>query len=106
MDPNELEASVGILDRDVLAGLRTAIANVKAVAKAQVRDEPVMVELPEGHTVEVVERPVRSGGGLRAGRAGAVSVDRRDGGDHRARGGCARDRRMRAARAGRHAHTR
>ena len=57
--PNELEASVGVLEADVLAGLRTAIANVKSVAKAQVRDEPVTVELPEGHTVEVVERPVR-----------------------------------------------
>jgi histidinol dehydrogenase len=59
VDANELEASVGVLESDVLAGLRTAIANVKAVARAQVRDEPVTVELPEGHTVEVVERPVR-----------------------------------------------
>ena len=59
VDPNELESSVGVLERDVLAGLRTAIANVRAVAKAQVRDEPVTVELREGHTVEVVERPVR-----------------------------------------------
>ena len=42
----------------MLAGLRTAIANVRAVAQAQVRDEPVTVELPETHTVEVVERPV------------------------------------------------
>ena len=59
VDPNELEASVGVLEPDVLAGLRTAIANVKAVAKAQVRNEPVTVELPEGHRVEVVERAVR-----------------------------------------------
>jgi histidinol dehydrogenase len=59
VDPNELESSVGILEPDVLAGLRTAIANVRSVARAQVRDEPVRVELPEGHTVEVVERPVR-----------------------------------------------
>jgi histidinol dehydrogenase len=59
VDANELEASVGVLEPDVLAGLRTAIANVKAVATAQVRDEPVTVELPEGHNVEVVERPVR-----------------------------------------------
>ena len=59
VDPNELEASVGVLEPGVLAGLRTAISNVRAVAKAQVRDEPVTVELPEGHTVEIVERPVR-----------------------------------------------
>jgi histidinol dehydrogenase len=59
VDLHELEASVGLLEPDVLAGLRTAIANVSAVAGAQVRDEPVTVELPEGHTVEVVEHPVR-----------------------------------------------
>jgi len=59
VDANELEASVGILEPDVLAGLRTAIANVKAVAKAQVRNEPVTVELAEGHSVDIVERPVR-----------------------------------------------
>ena len=59
VDANELEASVGVLEPEVLAGLRTAIANVKSVAKAQVGDEPVTVELPEGHTVEIVEHPVR-----------------------------------------------
>ena len=59
VDANELESSVGVLEPSVLTGLRTAIANVKAVAKAQVRDELVTVGLPEGHTVEVVERPVR-----------------------------------------------
>jgi histidinol dehydrogenase len=59
VDPNELEASVGILEPDVLAGLRTAVANVRAVAKAQIRDEAVTVELPEGHSVEIVEHPVR-----------------------------------------------
>jgi len=59
VDLNELEASVGLLEPDVLNGLRTAIANVRAVATAQVRDEPVTIQLPEGHTVDVVERPVR-----------------------------------------------
>jgi histidinol dehydrogenase len=59
VDPNELDASVGILEPDVLAGLRTSIANVKAVARAQVRNEQVTVELPEGHSVEVSEHPVR-----------------------------------------------
>ena len=59
VDANELEASVGVLEPDVLAGLRTAIVNVKAVAKAQVNDQAVTVELPQGHTVEIVEHPVR-----------------------------------------------
>jgi histidinol dehydrogenase len=59
VEANELEQSIGVLEPGVLAGLRTAIANVKAVAKAQVRDDPVTVELPEGHSVEIVEHPVR-----------------------------------------------
>ncbi|HLM08507.1 MAG TPA: histidinol dehydrogenase [Thermoleophilaceae bacterium] len=59
VDPNELESSVGVLEPDVLAGLRTAIANVRTVARAQVRHVPVSVELPEGHSVEIVERAVR-----------------------------------------------
>ena len=92
VDPNELEASIGVLEPDVLDGLRTAIANVKAVAKAQVRDEPVTVSLAEGHTVEIVEHPVRPRGGLRAGWAGAVPVDRRDGRGH----GSGRGRRARS----------
>ena len=79
VDPNELEASVGVLEPDVLTGLRTAIANVKAVAKAQVRYEPVAVELAEGHSVEVVEHPVRRAAVYVPGRPGAVPVDRRDG---------------------------
>ena len=59
VDPNELEASVGVIERDVRAGLRTAIANVRAVARAQIRDEPAIAELPEGQSVEIVGRPVR-----------------------------------------------
>jgi histidinol dehydrogenase len=59
VNADELEASVGVLEPDVLAGLRTAIANVRAVAKAQVHDETVTVDLPEGQTVEIVEHPVR-----------------------------------------------
>jgi histidinol dehydrogenase len=54
----EIEAAVGTLEPAVLAGLRTAIANVRAVAGAQLRD-PVRVELEQGHAVEVAERPVR-----------------------------------------------
>jgi histidinol dehydrogenase len=61
LDPRELESSVGILERDVLDGLRTAIANVRAVAQAQLR-EAVAVDLPEGQRVEVAEVPVRRAG--------------------------------------------
>jgi histidinol dehydrogenase len=58
VDPNELESSVGVLEPQVLEGLRTAIRNVGTVAKAQLR-EPVRVELEQGQLVEVVEVPVR-----------------------------------------------
>ena len=61
VDAQELEGSVGILERDVLNGLRTAIANVQAVAEAQLRDS-VAVDLPEGQRVEVAEVPVRRAG--------------------------------------------
>jgi histidinol dehydrogenase len=46
------------LDPDVEAGLGVAIANVRAVAEAQV-GTGTTVTLPQGHTVEVRERPVR-----------------------------------------------
>jgi histidinol dehydrogenase len=61
VDPRELEGSVGILEPDVLNGLRTAIANVQAVAQAQLRDA-VGVDLPEGQRVELAEVPVRRAG--------------------------------------------
>jgi histidinol dehydrogenase len=57
VDPRELEASVGVLKPDVLRGLRTAIANVRAVVRAQARD-PVSVELEQGQRVEILEVPV------------------------------------------------
>jgi histidinol dehydrogenase len=61
VDARELESSVGVLERAVLDGLRTAIANVREVARAQVRDA-VEVELPQGQRVEVAEIPVRRAG--------------------------------------------
>src|ERR671924_2288075 len=58
VDPRELEASIGLLEPEVLRGLRTAIANVRAVVRAQARDL-VTVELEQGQRVEIVEVPVR-----------------------------------------------
>jgi histidinol dehydrogenase len=57
VDPGELEASLGALEPDVLRGLRTAIANVRAVVRAQER-APVGVELEQGQRVEIAEMPV------------------------------------------------
>nr|MDQ3934406.1 histidinol dehydrogenase [Actinomycetota bacterium] len=56
--PAEIDNAVATLEPGVLAGLRAAIANVRAVAKAQLRD-PVRVELEAGHAVEIAESPVR-----------------------------------------------
>ena len=72
--PAEVEAAVGMLEPDVLRGLRRAIANVRAVVEAQLRD-PVAAALPEGHQVEVVEVPVRRVGiYVPAGRAAYPST--------------------------------
>jgi histidinol dehydrogenase len=57
VDPRELEASLGVLEPEVVRGLRTAIANVRAVVQAQAR-EPVAIELEQGQSVEFVEEPV------------------------------------------------
>jgi histidinol dehydrogenase len=56
--PQEIEAAVGTLEPAVLHGLRTAIANVRAVATAQLR-EPLRVDLEQGQRVEIAELPVR-----------------------------------------------
>jgi histidinol dehydrogenase len=56
---HEIEAAVSTLEPSVLKGLRTAIANVRQVAKAGIRKHPVRVELPERQTVELAEEPVR-----------------------------------------------
>ena len=57
-DPRELEAALGPLEPGVRAGLRTAVANVRAVVQAQLR-EPVEIELAEGQRITVAEQPVR-----------------------------------------------
>ncbi len=55
---DELEAAARQLAPDVLEALGTAIANVGAVAEAQLRD-PIQLDLPQGQRVEIVEVPVR-----------------------------------------------
>jgi histidinol dehydrogenase len=54
----EIEAALGVVAPAVLEAMRAAIANVGAVAQAQLRDETV-VELPAGQQVAVAELPVR-----------------------------------------------
>jgi histidinol dehydrogenase len=57
VDPREVEASIGVPEPAVLAALKLAAQNVRAVAEAQLR-ETVAVDLPEGQRVEVAEVPV------------------------------------------------
>ena len=74
VDARELEGSVGVLEAPMLTALRTAIANVRAVAEAQLR-QPVSVEGPQGQRVEVAELPVdRAGIYVPGGRAPYLST--------------------------------
>ena len=41
VDARELEGSLGLLEAPVLSALRTAIANVRAVAEAQLRERGI-----------------------------------------------------------------
>ena len=61
VEPATLTAAAESLEPAVADGVRTAIANVRAVAEAQLRERTV-VELPEGQLVDVVELPVRRAG--------------------------------------------
>jgi histidinol dehydrogenase len=63
------EAALQAVAPDVRLGLETAIANVRALAEAQLGDG-VGLDLPEGQRVDVVEVPVRRAGAyVPAGRA-------------------------------------
>jgi histidinol dehydrogenase len=61
VEPAALAVAEQSLDGAVADGLRTAIANVGAVAAAQLRERKA-VELPEGQVVDVEELPVRRAG--------------------------------------------
>jgi histidinol dehydrogenase len=61
VEPAACKAAAAALEPAVAEGLRTAIANVTAVAEAQLR-ERTAVELPEGQVVDVEELAVRRAG--------------------------------------------
>lgn len=54
----EVEGALGTVESRVVEAMRTAIANVRAVAEAQLREE-VAVELEAGQRVAIRELPVR-----------------------------------------------
>src|SRR3954453_20885815 len=59
--PQEIEGALGWAEPEILDSLRLAIANVKAVAEAQVGHGGV-VELSDGHYIELTEVPVHRAG--------------------------------------------
>ena len=58
----EVDEAIALLEPDVLRGLRKAVANVREVAEAQLR-EPLAVPLEDGQQVEIAEVPVRRAAG-------------------------------------------
>jgi histidinol dehydrogenase len=54
----DLEAALAGLEPAVVEALSVAIANVGAVAEAQLHD-PLSIQLPQGQRVEITEHPVR-----------------------------------------------
>jgi histidinol dehydrogenase len=64
VDPEAIAAAPSLLEPEVREALRVTANNVAAVARAELeaRMKPAMVELPEGHRVEVREEPVASAG--------------------------------------------
>jgi histidinol dehydrogenase len=54
----DLEAALAGLEPAVVEALSVAIANVGAVAEAQLHD-PLSIQLPQGQRVEIAEHPVR-----------------------------------------------
>jgi histidinol dehydrogenase len=56
--PRELDEALEAMSLEVVAGLQVAIANVARVADASIGSEQTIVELPQGHTVELRELPV------------------------------------------------
>lgn len=58
----EIESAAAGLQTELHEALDLAATNVRRVARAQLAEVPVEVEMPEGHTVSLEERPVASAG--------------------------------------------
>jgi histidinol dehydrogenase len=63
VDPEQVAAAPGLLEPEVREALRQAMANIEAVAQAELAASgPAVAELPQGQVVEVREEPVASAG--------------------------------------------
>ena len=61
-DPAAATAALDGLGPDLRGAMETAAANIRKVAEAQLDESPRTIDLPQGHTVEVREVPVRAAG--------------------------------------------
>jgi histidinol dehydrogenase len=64
VDPERVRSAAGLVNAELRDSLRTAAANVYAVARAELErlERPATAELPQGQRVEVVSAPVASAG--------------------------------------------
>src|SRR5215217_7390709 len=64
VDPALIEASPGLLEPELRDAMRTAAANIEAVAQAELgnRERPAVAELAQGQRIEVREEPVAAAG--------------------------------------------
>ena len=62
VDPTEVERAGAELDDGLRAALEIAAHNIRLVAEAELRHEYETVELPQGHSVQVRNAPVRAAG--------------------------------------------
>jgi histidinol dehydrogenase len=62
VDPEEVERAANSMDPGLRAALDTAAHNIRLVSEAELRQEFETVELPQGHSVQVRNVPVRAAG--------------------------------------------
>lgn len=62
VDPAEARAALATIEPGLRDSIEVASANIRAVAEAQIQDDPTVVQLPQGQTVTVREVPVASAG--------------------------------------------
>jgi histidinol dehydrogenase len=62
IDPQLIDSAHEHVHPELVEALQLAAANLRAVAEAELNAEPVVVELPQGQRVELVERPVAAAG--------------------------------------------
>ncbi|HEX5526193.1 MAG TPA: histidinol dehydrogenase [Solirubrobacterales bacterium] len=62
VDPADARAALEALDPPLREAMEVAAANIRTVARMQVKDEGEFIELPQGHSVTVREVPVESVG--------------------------------------------